>query len=152
MIGLDSYSRQVFIYFDPILIYINLWIDLPSFLWMFSLFLKDLISDCSLYTIVCRLMSPHIRKASFSHLWSVTATPDPIKSRPIMLGHRCKTHAAGSAGDTSILDLVLNCNYESGQSNRCKSISWVNTPCRLANWKVLLSYTLSAREGQIIRL
>ena len=27
MIGLDSYSRQVFIYLDPILIYINLWID-----------------------------------------------------------------------------------------------------------------------------
>ena len=27
MIGLDSYSRQVFIYFDPILIYIGLWID-----------------------------------------------------------------------------------------------------------------------------
>ena len=27
MIGLDSYSRQVFIYFDPILIYISLWID-----------------------------------------------------------------------------------------------------------------------------
>ena len=27
MIGLDSYSRQMFIYFDPILIYISLWID-----------------------------------------------------------------------------------------------------------------------------
>ena len=27
MIGLDSYSRQVFNYFDPILIYISLWID-----------------------------------------------------------------------------------------------------------------------------
>ena len=27
MIGLDSYSRQVFIYLDPILIYIRLWID-----------------------------------------------------------------------------------------------------------------------------
>ena len=27
MIGLDSYSRQVFIYLDPILIYISLWID-----------------------------------------------------------------------------------------------------------------------------
>ena len=27
MIGLDSYSRQVFNYLDPILIYINLWID-----------------------------------------------------------------------------------------------------------------------------
>ena len=26
MIGLDSYSRQVFIYLDPILIYINHWI------------------------------------------------------------------------------------------------------------------------------
>ena len=26
-IGLDSYSRQVFIYLDPILIYISLWID-----------------------------------------------------------------------------------------------------------------------------
>ena len=26
MIGLDSYSRQVFIYLDPILIYISLWI------------------------------------------------------------------------------------------------------------------------------
>ena len=29
MIGLDSYSRQVFIYLDPILIYISLWIRLP---------------------------------------------------------------------------------------------------------------------------
>ena len=81
MIGLDSYSRQVFIYLDPILIYTSLWNDclfeirkigvcflglsLPgdyrvtdeallaettlydplSFLWMFSLLLKDLISD-----------------------------------------------------------------------------------------------------------
>ena len=27
MIGLDSYSRQVFIYLDPLLIYISLWID-----------------------------------------------------------------------------------------------------------------------------
>ena len=27
MIGLDSYFRQVFIYLDPILIYISLWID-----------------------------------------------------------------------------------------------------------------------------
>ena len=27
MIGLDSYSRQVFIYLKPILIYISLWID-----------------------------------------------------------------------------------------------------------------------------
>ena len=27
MIGLDSYSRQVFIYLDPIQIYISLWID-----------------------------------------------------------------------------------------------------------------------------
>ena len=27
MIGLDSYSRHVFIYLDPILIYISLWID-----------------------------------------------------------------------------------------------------------------------------
>ena len=27
MIGLDSYSWQVFIYLDPILIYISLWID-----------------------------------------------------------------------------------------------------------------------------
>ena len=35
MIGLDSYSRQVFIYLDPISIYIR----------MFSLLLKDLISD-----------------------------------------------------------------------------------------------------------
>ena len=26
MIGLDSYSRQVFIYLDPILIYIGLWV------------------------------------------------------------------------------------------------------------------------------
>ena len=26
MIGLDSYSRQVFTYLDPILIYISLWI------------------------------------------------------------------------------------------------------------------------------
>ena len=27
MVGLDSYSRQVFIYLDPILFYISLWID-----------------------------------------------------------------------------------------------------------------------------
>ena len=27
MIGLDLYSRQGFIYLDPILIYISLWID-----------------------------------------------------------------------------------------------------------------------------
>ena len=27
MIGLDSYSRQVFTYLDPVLIYISLWID-----------------------------------------------------------------------------------------------------------------------------
>ena len=27
MIGLDSYSRQVFIHLDPNLIYISLWID-----------------------------------------------------------------------------------------------------------------------------
>ena len=27
MIGLDSYSKQVFIYLDPILIYFSLWID-----------------------------------------------------------------------------------------------------------------------------
>ena len=27
MIGLDPYSRQVFNYLDPILIYISLWID-----------------------------------------------------------------------------------------------------------------------------
>ena len=27
MIGLDSYSRQVFIYLDLVLIYISLWID-----------------------------------------------------------------------------------------------------------------------------
>ena len=27
MIGLHSYSRQVFIYLDPILIYISLWIN-----------------------------------------------------------------------------------------------------------------------------
>ena len=27
MIGLDSYSRQVFIYLNPILIYVSLWID-----------------------------------------------------------------------------------------------------------------------------
>ena len=27
MIGIDSYSRQVFIYLDPILIYICLWVD-----------------------------------------------------------------------------------------------------------------------------
>ena len=32
MIGLDSYSRQVFIYLDPVLIYINLWID-----WLFEI-------------------------------------------------------------------------------------------------------------------
>ena len=29
MIGLDSYSRQVFNYLDLILIYISLWIDCP---------------------------------------------------------------------------------------------------------------------------
>ena len=42
MIGLDSYSRQVFIYLDPILIYISLWIDclieirkiVVGFLWL----------------------------------------------------------------------------------------------------------------------
>ena len=42
MIGLDSYSRQVFIYLDPILTYISLWIDClfeirkiaVSFLWL----------------------------------------------------------------------------------------------------------------------
>ena len=42
MIGLDSYSRQVFIYLDPILIYISLSIDCLSelrkiavcFLWL----------------------------------------------------------------------------------------------------------------------
>ena len=70
MIGLDLYSRQFFIYLDPILIYISIWIDClfeirkiavcllwlslpgdyrvtdgpPSFLWIFSLLLKDLIS------------------------------------------------------------------------------------------------------------
>ena len=27
IIGLDSYSRQVFNYLDPILIYVSLWID-----------------------------------------------------------------------------------------------------------------------------
>ena len=27
MIGLDSYSRQDVNYFDPILLYVNLWID-----------------------------------------------------------------------------------------------------------------------------
>ena len=32
MIGLDSYSRQVFNYLDPILIYISLWID-----WLFEI-------------------------------------------------------------------------------------------------------------------
>ena len=89
MIGLDSYSRQVFIYLDPILIYISLWIDClfeirkiavyffwlslpgdcrvtdeallakttwydpPSFLWMFSLLLKDLIFD--FYLVLIRL-------------------------------------------------------------------------------------------------
>ena len=40
MIGLDSYSRQAFIYLDPILIYIGLWIEIRKiavcFLW-FSL-------------------------------------------------------------------------------------------------------------------
>ena len=43
MIGLDSYSRQVFIYLDPILIYISLCIDClfeireiaVCFLWLF---------------------------------------------------------------------------------------------------------------------
>ena len=41
MIGLDSYSRQVFIYLDPILIYISLWSDflfeirkIAVFLWL----------------------------------------------------------------------------------------------------------------------
>ena len=79
MMGLVSYSWQVFIYLDPILIYASLWIDClfeirkiaicflwlslpgdyrvtdeallaettlydpPTFLWMFSLLLKDLI-------------------------------------------------------------------------------------------------------------
>ena len=27
MIGLDSYSGQIFIYLDPVLIYISFWID-----------------------------------------------------------------------------------------------------------------------------
>ena len=94
MIGLDPYSRQVFIYLDPILINISLWIDClfetrkiavwclwlslpgdcivtdeallaettqydpPSSLWMFSLLLKDLISDfylTSLQLVLCRV-------------------------------------------------------------------------------------------------
>ena len=49
MIGLDSYFRQVFIYLDPILIYISLWIDClfeirkiaVCFLWL------SLPGDCS---------------------------------------------------------------------------------------------------------
>ena len=48
MIGLDSYSRQAFIYLDPFLIYISLWIDCASyirkivacFLWL------SLLGDC----------------------------------------------------------------------------------------------------------
>ena len=48
MIGLDSYSRQVFIYLDPILICISLWIDCLFeirkiaiyFLWL------SLLGDC----------------------------------------------------------------------------------------------------------
>ena len=92
MTGFDSYSRQMFMYLDPILIYISLWIDClfeirkiavcflwlslpggykvtgealfaettwydpPSFLLMFSLLLKDLISDfysTSLQLVLC---------------------------------------------------------------------------------------------------
>ena len=42
MIGLDSYSRQVFIYLNPVLVYISLWIDclfeirkfVECFLWL----------------------------------------------------------------------------------------------------------------------
>ena len=40
MISLDSYSRQVFIYLHPILIYISLWVDFEirkiavCFLWL----------------------------------------------------------------------------------------------------------------------
>ena len=41
MNGLDSYSRQVFIYLDPILIYISLWID--------CLFEISKIAECSLW-------------------------------------------------------------------------------------------------------
>ena len=52
MIGLDSYSKQVFIYLDPILIYISLWIDCPfeirkiavCFLWL-SLPGDDWVTD-----------------------------------------------------------------------------------------------------------
>ena len=94
MVGLDSYSRQVFNYLDTILIYISLWIDclfeirkievcflwlsLPghyrvtdeallaettlsdpsSFLWMFSLLLKEFIFEFylpSLQLVLCRV-------------------------------------------------------------------------------------------------
>ena len=41
MIDLDSYSRQVFIYLDPILIDISLWID--------SLFEIRKIAECFLW-------------------------------------------------------------------------------------------------------
>ena len=48
MIGLDSYSGQIFIYLDPILIYMSLWIDclfeirkiVVCFLWL------SLPTDC----------------------------------------------------------------------------------------------------------
>ena len=44
MIGLDSYSRQVFIYLDPILIYISLWID--------CLFEIRKIAECFLWLLL----------------------------------------------------------------------------------------------------
>ena len=106
MIGLDSYSRQVFIYLDPIFIYISVlnrlpiknsqncscflwlslpgdyrvtdeallaetaWYDPPSSLRMFSLLLKDLISDFYL---------THISIAS--HFWDrQTVTPQNAAS------------------------------------------------------------------------
>ena len=106
MIGLDSYSRQVFTYLDPILIYISLWIDClfeirkiavcflwlslpgdyrvtdeallaettqfdpPSFLWMFSLLLKDLISDFIFYifSIWVSILFPEMTDRSWTKL------------------------------------------------------------------------------------
>ena len=47
MIGLDSYSRQMFIYWDPILIYISLWID-----WLYEI---RKIAVCFLWLIAGRL-------------------------------------------------------------------------------------------------
>ena len=110
MIGLDSYSKQVSIYLDPILIYISLWIDClfeirkiavcfpwlsmpgdyrvtdeallaetslydpPSFLWMFSLLLKDLISDFLFGTLWQPAISSQVHSNGSAITWWHTCT------------------------------------------------------------------------------